>query len=222
MWLSDCDEEQETHLWTSLIAPAPPRGWYDDIECGGPGCGGPAVVCPRGPDISDWGCCEEACWPEPTWTDRIAASISFRRCHRSYDFVRIFLRRKKLDYNENFTLKLLLNIDFLPKTPFWFVSVLMLLWKTICDAKTESLFLRQIIRGNQKLFRGKLPTFDPSWSTHFLSFFKLFLFPSLVLDIPLMKFLFSSSVTHIFTANICRKTFVDIHAYIHLITSSNF
>lgn len=67
-----------TYRWTSLI----PLlvlflGWlYCDIECGG--CGGPAL--PRTPDKSDWGCCAD-CWLEPTWCDRIAASISFRRCH---------------------------------------------------------------------------------------------------------------------------------------------
>lgn len=76
-----------TYLWTSLIPPAPPLGWLYDIECGGNGCGGPAVVWPREPDKSDWGCWEEACWPEPTWTDRIAASISFRRCHHFTYFV---------------------------------------------------------------------------------------------------------------------------------------
>lgn len=76
---------RSAYLWTmeSLIPPAPPRGWYD-IECGGNAwCGGPV---PRAPDKSDWGCWEEACWPEPTWTDRIAASISFRRCHHLFSF----------------------------------------------------------------------------------------------------------------------------------------
>lgn len=69
----------KTHRWTSLIPPDTlVRGWLYDIECSGCG-GGPAVV-PLAPDSSDWGCCAD-CWLVPTWGDRIAASISFRRCH---------------------------------------------------------------------------------------------------------------------------------------------
>lgn len=95
----------DTYLWTSLIPPAPPRGWLlYDIECGGNGCGGPVVVWPRGPGISDWGCWEEACWPEPTWTDRIAASISFRRCHHFTYFVSNFFILFFSAYKETFLL----------------------------------------------------------------------------------------------------------------------
>lgn len=100
--LSDANERTRAYLWTSLIPPAPPRGWLYDIECGGNGCGGPAVVWPREPDKSDWGCWEEACWPEPTWTDRIAASISFRRCHHFTYFVTNFLYRNLSQKNFSF------------------------------------------------------------------------------------------------------------------------
>lgn len=92
--------ERQTHLWSLIPAalePLPPRGWYDDMDWGGKLCGwAPACGC-RGPEMSFWGCCEAAaCWlVEPTWTDRIAASISFRRRHLFHDFLARILSQQK-------------------------------------------------------------------------------------------------------------------------------
>lgn len=127
--------EGETHLWTSLIPaalePPPPRGWYD-IDWGGRLCGGPPDCCCRGPEMSFWGCWDEACWlVEPTWTDRIAASISFRRRHLFHDFLaRILLNTRKL-----FLLLLLLRFSSL-----FFFFLFFFIWKLHYNEKRNHFF----------------------------------------------------------------------------------
>ena len=186
----------DSYLWTSLIPPAPPRGWLYDIECGGNGCVGPAVVWPLGPDKSVWGCWDEACWLEPTWTDRIAASISFRRCHHFLWFRQNFSLNKLFSLSDFFFWTLIEEGQKLSIFPFF-----LFLMKINYGVKNEFASFFSLKKQNYtKTFfsaENKINNFKNFFNTFFCTFFSL--------SLPLVKLLFFS-FPRLFT---------------HLITSSN-